>query len=121
VGSREENGVYVMGEVNKPATIMPMRDGRLTLAEALSQAGSINPNTANAKQLFIIRDSTGDKPQIYHLDATSPVSMILANQFELQPKDVVYVDNGPLVKFNRVLELFLPAINAGLTAAIVTK
>lgn len=121
VGSRDENGVYVMGEVNKPATIMPMRDGRLTLAEALSQAGSLNPGTANAKQLFVIRDSTGSHPQVYHLDATSPVSMVLANQFELQPKDVVYVDNGALVKFNRVLSLFLPAINAGLTAAIVTK
>lgn len=121
VGSRDENGVYVMGEVNKPATVMPMRNGKLTLAEALSQAGSLNPNTAEAKQLFVIRDSTGSNPQIYHLDATSPVSMILANQFDLQPKDVVYVDNGALVKFNRVLNLFLPAINAGLTAAIVTK
>ncbi len=121
VGSRDENGVYVMGEVNKPATVMPMRNGRLTLAEALSQAGSLNPGTSNAKQLFVIRDSTGNNPQIYHLDATSPVSMVLANQFELQPKDVVYVDNGALVKFNRVLSLFLPAINAGLTAAIVTK
>lgn len=121
IGSREENGVYVMGEVNKPATIMPMRSGRLSLAEALSQAGSLNPGTSNAKQLFVIRDSTGSNPQIFHLDATSPVSMVLANQFELQPKDVVYVDNGALVKFNRVLNLFLPAINAGLTAAIVTK
>ena len=121
VGSRDENGVYVMGEVNKPATVMPMRNGRLTLAEAISQAGSLNPGTSNAKQLFVIRDSTGASPQIHHLDATSPVSMVLANQFELQPKDVVYVDNGALVKFNRVLSLFLPAINAGLTAAIVTK
>ncbi|RKP51263.1 sugar ABC transporter substrate-binding protein [Trinickia fusca] len=121
VDSRDENGVYVMGEVNKPATVMPMRDGRLTLAEALSQAGSLNPNTAEAKQLFVIRNSTSANPQIYHLDATSPVSMVLANQFALQPKDVVYVDNGALVKFNRVLNLFLPAINAGLTAAIVTK
>jgi polysaccharide export outer membrane protein len=121
VGSRDEHGVYLMGEVNKPATIMPMRNGTLTLAEALSQAGSLNPNTAEAKQLFVIRDSTGNDPQIYHLDATSPVSMVLANQFYLQPKDVVYVDNGALVKFNRVLNLFLPAINAGLTAAIVTK
>lgn len=121
VSSRDEHGVYLMGEVNKPATIMPMRNGTLTLAEALSQAGSLNPNTAEAQQLFVIRDSTGDNPQIYHLDATSPVSMVLANQFYLQPKDVVYVDNGALVKFNRVLNLFLPAINAGLTAAIVTK
>ena len=122
VGSRDEHGIFVMGEVNKPATVLPMRNGRLTLAQALSEAGSINPNTAKAKELFVIRtSSTGNQPQIYHLDATSPVSMVLANQFSLQPKDVVYVDNGGLVKFNRVLNLLLPAINAGLTAAIVTK
>ena len=122
VGSRDEHGIFVMGEVNKPATVLPMRNGRLTLAQALSEAGSINPNTAKAKELFVIRtSSTGEQPQIYHLDATSPVSMVLANQFALQPKDVVYVDNGGLVKFNRVLNLLLPAINAGLTAAIVTK
>ena len=122
VGSRDEHGIFVMGEVNKPATVLPMRNGRLSLAQALSEAGSINPNTAKAKELFVIRTSTtGSQPQIYHLDATSPVSMVLANQFALQPKDVVYVDNGGLVKFNRVLNLLLPAINAGLTAAIVTK
>jgi polysaccharide export outer membrane protein len=123
VAARDENGIYVMGEVNKPATILPMRTGKLTLAEAISQAGSLNPGTAEAKQLFVIRapyGSTGN-PQIYHLDATSPVSMVLANQFDLQPKDVVFVDNGALVKFNRVLSLLLPAINAGLTAAILTK
>ncbi len=39
--------------------------------------------------------------------------MVLANQFDLQPKDVVYIDNGGLVRFNRVLNLLLPAINAG--------
>jgi polysaccharide export outer membrane protein len=123
VAARDENGIYVMGEVNRPATILPMRSGKLTLAEALSQAGSLNQNTAEAKQLFVIRAPYGSsgKPQIFHLDATSPVSMILANQFDLQPKDVVFVDNGALVKFNRVLSLLLPAINAGLTAAVLTK
>ncbi|MEI5999181.1 polysaccharide biosynthesis/export family protein [Paraburkholderia bengalensis] len=121
VGARDEYGVYLMGEVNKPATILPMRDGRLTLAEALSQAGSLNPNTAYAKQLFVIRNSMSEKPEIYHLDATSPTSMVLANQFNLEPKDVVYVDNNGLVKFNRVLNLLLPAINAGVTAALLAK
>jgi polysaccharide export outer membrane protein len=121
VPAREENGIYLMGEVNKPATILPMRDGKLSLSEALSQAGSFNPNTADAKQTFVIRNSTSDKPEIYHLDTTSPVSMLLANQFELQPKDVVYVDNNSLVRFNRVLTLLLPAINAGVTAALLAK
>jgi polysaccharide export outer membrane protein len=47
--------------------------------------------------------------------------MVLANQFELQPKDIVYVDGSGLVRLSRVLSLLLPAVNAGLTAAIVTK
>ncbi len=121
VGSRDENGVYMMGELNKPATVMPLRNGRLTLAQAISEAGSFNDNTAKTKSLFVIRDGDGAQPQVFHLDATSPVSMVLANQFELQPRDVVYVDNGGLVKFNRVLNLLLPAVNAALTGALVSK
>ena len=121
VSSREDSGVYVMGEVNKPATILPMRNGTLTLSQAISDSGSFDSNTAAAKQLFVIRDSTSESPQVYHLDATSPVSMVLANQFELQPKDVVYVGQGGLVRFNRVLNLLLPAINAAVTGAVLAK
>ncbi len=159
VTGRDENTAYVMGEVNKPTSALPTADGKLTLAEALSQAGFINQGTANPRQLYVIRQEGGNQAagnqaagnqaagnqaagnqaagnqaagnqaagnqaqrfQVFHLDSSSPVSMLLANQFDLQPKDVVYVDNGPLVRFNRVLSLLMPAINAGLTAAIVTK
>jgi polysaccharide export outer membrane protein len=118
---RDESGVFVMGEVNKPVTALPMRDGRLTLSDALAQAGSLNANTADAAQLYVIRGAQDEKPQVFHLDAKSPVAMLLANQFELKPKDVVYVDGNGLVRFSRVLGLLLPAVNAGLTAAIATK
>ncbi|MBN3804563.1 sugar ABC transporter substrate-binding protein [Paraburkholderia sp. Ac-20336] len=121
VMSRDDNGVFVMGEVNKPITAIPMKSGRLTLSDALSQAGSINSTSADAAQIYVIRGPLNATPEVFHLDAHSPVSMILATQFELQPKDVVYVDGNGLVRFSRVLSLLLPAINAGLTAAIVTK
>ncbi|MFB9123936.1 polysaccharide biosynthesis/export family protein [Paraburkholderia dipogonis] len=121
VVSRDDNGVFVMGEVNKPVTALPMKSGKLTLSDALSQAGSLNTASADAAQLYVIRGSTDSQAEVFHLDAHSPVSMILANQFELQPKDVVYVDGNGLVRFSRVLSLLLPAINAGLTTAIVTK
>ncbi len=120
VASRDENGIYVMGEVNKPATVIPMKNGRLTLSDAISQAGSINPETSSPKDLYVIRDGRTDKPEIYKLDARSPVSMLLANNFELQSQDVVYVDNNELVRFSRVLNLLLPAIQTGLTGAIYT-
>ncbi|CAB3646134.1 hypothetical protein LMG24238_00747 [Paraburkholderia sediminicola] len=121
VVSRDDNGVFVMGEVNRPLTAVPMKSGKLTLSDALSQAGSLNTSSADAAQLYVIRGSLDTKPQVFHLNAHSPVSMLLANQFELQPKDVVYVDGNGLVRFSRVLSLLLPAINAGLTAAVVTK
>ncbi|MFM0362143.1 polysaccharide biosynthesis/export family protein [Paraburkholderia sediminicola] len=121
VPARDENGVFVMGEVNKPVTALPMRSGKLTLSDALSQAGSLSSSSADAAQLYVIRGSESAAPHVFHLDASSPVAMVLANQFDLQPKDVVYVDGNGLVRFSRVLNLLLPAINAGLTAAIVTK
>ncbi|KXU90901.1 sugar ABC transporter substrate-binding protein [Paraburkholderia monticola] len=121
IPAREDSGVYVMGEVNKPATVLPLRDGSLTLSQAISDGGSFDSNTAAGQQLFVIRNSTSDSPEIYHLDATSPVAMLLANQFELQPKDIVYVGQGGLVRFNRVLNLLLPAINAAVTGVVLTK
>ncbi|VWB06275.1 sugar ABC transporter substrate-binding protein [Burkholderia lata] len=121
VGARDQFGVYVMGEVNRPTTALPLRNGRLTLADALSQAGSVNQGTADPKQIYVIRAGADRQARVFHLDGRSPVSMVLANEFELQPRDVVYVDSTKLARFGRVLSQLLPAINAGLTAAIVTK
>ncbi|MBN3786707.1 polysaccharide biosynthesis/export family protein [Burkholderia sp. Ac-20353] len=121
VPARNDYGVYVMGEVNKPSLALPLRDGRLTLSDALSQAGSVNANTADAAQMFVIRGSQTDTPQVFHLDARSPVSMVLANEFELQPKDIVYVDGNGLVRFSRVLSLLLPGVNTSAAAALAVK
>ena len=121
VVARDENDVYVMGEVNKPLSGIPRRTGRITLADALAQAGSVNSSTADASQMFVIRGSLSSTPEVFHLDGRSPVSMLIAKEFDLQPKDVVYVDGNGLVRFNRVLTLLIPAINAGLTAGLVAK
>jgi polysaccharide export outer membrane protein len=117
VQARDESGVFVMGEINKPATAIPMRNGRLTLSDALSQAGSLNMASSNAAKLYVIRGATEGQPHVYRLDASSPVAMLLANQFELEPQDVLYVDATGLARFSRILTQLLPAINAGLTAA----
>ncbi|SOF00023.1 polysaccharide export outer membrane protein [Burkholderia sp. OK233] len=121
VVARDDNGVYVMGEVNRPTTAVPMRSGTLTLSDALSQAGSINTASADAAQIYVIRGKDQSDLKVFHLDGHSPVSMVLANQFELQPRDVVYVDGNGLVRFSRVLQLLLPGINAALTGALIAK
>ncbi|MDE1179742.1 polysaccharide biosynthesis/export family protein [Paraburkholderia sp.] len=121
IASRDENGVFVMGEINKPTTAIPLKNGKLTLSDALSQAGSVNTGTANPSQMYVIRGGDASGAQVYRLDGSSPVAMVLANQFELQPKDIVYVDSTGLARFSRVLMHLLPAVNAGLTAAVVAK
>jgi polysaccharide export outer membrane protein len=121
VSGREDNGVFVMGEVNKPSLVLPMKTGRLTLSQALAQAGSINSNTANAKALYVIRGAASGSPQVYHMNAHSPVAMTLANDFQLLPNDVVYVDGNGLVRFSRVLSLLLPSVNTGMSAAVMAR
>ncbi len=85
-----------------------MPRGRLTLAEALADSGGVNPLTANAGQVYVIRDG-GEKPQIYHLNAASADALILADRFDLRARDVVFVDAQPVVRWARVVNNILPA------------
>jgi polysaccharide export outer membrane protein len=103
----DENQVFVIGEVIKPVSL-PLHYGRLSLNEALGEAGGVNPQTADARQVYVIRNANDVQPTIYHLDAQSPAMLALAEGFDLKPKDVVYVDSTSLVRFNRVISLILP-------------
>lgn len=107
VPSLEESKVFVIGDVLKPAALM-RPNSRLTLNDALSGVGGVDPSGGNPRQVFVIRHAADKKPEIYHLDAGSPVALALAESFELQGKDVVYVDAAPLTRWNRVISLILP-------------
>ncbi len=121
VASRDESGAYVMGEVARPLTAIPKADGRLTLADALSQAGSFNLSSSDPRQLYVIRGTQGGAQEVFHLDARSPTAMVMAGRFRLEPDDVVYVAPTDLAVVYRVLSQLLPAIGAGLTGAVVAK
>lgn len=116
IPDRRLRKVFLMGEVVQPSSfVMPV--GRLTLAEVLSDVGGINQNTANAQQVYVIRQAESDGNQfsqprlnIYHLDSTSPTSILYADQFEIRPRDVVYVDPVRLVRINRLLGTILPSL-----------
>lgn len=107
VSPRDESKVFVVGEVIKPISLA-LHNGRMSLNEALGEAGGVNPQTADANQVYVIRNANDVQPIIYHLDARSPVMFALAENFELKAKDVVYVDSAPIVRFNRIINLILP-------------
>jgi polysaccharide biosynthesis/export protein len=106
--SREETKVYVMGEVTRPVA-QTLRNGRLTLNEALGEAGGVSATSGDPRQIYVVRSAPSGQPEIYHLDASSPVAYALAEGFELKSRDVVYVDPSQLVRWNRVISLILPS------------
>ncbi len=112
VRGRDERKVTVMGEVSQQTGVL-MRNGKLSLNDALTEVGGVNLTTANPRQIYVIRNEV-DGQSIFHLDARTPTALALAENFALRPKDVVYVDPVPLVQWNRVLNLILPtATTAG--------
>lgn len=119
IPSLEETKIAVLGEVNRPLT-MPLRNGRLSLGDALGESLGISALTGNARQIYVVRSPDPRRAQVFHLDARKVSALVLANAFPLQPKDVVYVDAPGIVRFNRVLSLILPSAQSARTALELT-
>lgn len=105
---RDEAPVYLLGELRNPRSVSTY-NGKLSLAQALSEAGGINNVSADARSIYVFRRGQAENAvDVFHLDAYNPVAMVLADRFALRPRDVVYVDAGTLVRWNRVVSLILP-------------
>lgn len=112
VPNANEEPVYLLGELQRPG-ILPLIHGRLSLAQALTEAGGILGTSADARSIYVIRQGAApDAVDVFHLDARNPTAMVMADRFPLNPRDVVYVDAGSLVRFNRVMGLVLPTVTA---------
>jgi len=115
VPSRDESKVFVSGEVTTPKALQ-MHNGRLTLNEALGEAGGINTTTGDGSQVYVVRKN-GSSPTVYRLDASAPGALAIAEGFELSPKDVVYVAASPLANWHRGISLLLPSSLSGAVGA----
>ncbi|WP_246257070.1 polysaccharide biosynthesis/export family protein [Pararobbsia alpina] len=111
VFAREDSKVFVLGEVTKPTTLF-LRNGELSLNEALGDAGGVSQMTGNGRQVYVVRNITADKHQIFHLDASNPSALALAENFELKAKDVVFVDTAAVVRWGRVINNVVPTAQA---------
>jgi polysaccharide export outer membrane protein len=102
--------VYVVGEVLRPQSLN-FKTTDMTLTQALGRTGGLNPVTSKGSAVYVIRGVENMKnapAKVYHLDATSPVSFALADQFSLRPGDVVWVGPAGVTRWNRFLTQLLP-------------
>jgi polysaccharide export outer membrane protein len=115
VRSRDESKIFVSGEVVAPRALT-MHNGRLSLNEALGESGGINPLSGDASQVYIVRRSL-DTPVVYRLDGHAQGALTMAEGFELEPKDLVYVAATPLANWHRTISQLIPgALTSTVTA-----
>jgi polysaccharide export outer membrane protein len=48
-------------------------------------------------------------PLVFHLNSKSPQALAVGAKFELDPKDVVFVDTASLVRWNRFISNLFPS------------
>ncbi|WP_322103404.1 polysaccharide biosynthesis/export family protein [Paraburkholderia sp. J41] len=118
VFAQADSKVFVVGEVERPGGVM-FNNGRMTLNQALGNAGGISQASGDASQVYVVRGRDTAKPTVFHLDASSASAMATADSFELKPNDVVFVDTSSLVKWSRVISLILPTTQAAAASRAV--
>ncbi|MDH5618860.1 MAG: polysaccharide biosynthesis/export family protein [Gammaproteobacteria bacterium] len=107
---RSQQKVFVMGEVRVPKSV-EIINGNLSLAAAIGEAGGVNQNSADSGAIYVVRNTGKDNPEIFHLDARYATGMLLAERFEMQAQDVIFVDSAGISQWNRVISQLLPTIS----------
>jgi polysaccharide export outer membrane protein len=116
VPDRDFNKIFVLGETGSSGTgsarsrSIFMNKGRMTLTEAISDAGGPSQTTSDPARIFVFRGGTG-KPEIFHLDAKSPDALLLADRFPLQPRDVIYIDRAEGIRWNQIIAQIQPTVS----------
>ncbi len=105
--------VFVLGETTEQTQII-LQQGKTTLTEALARAGGLDKLRADDSGVLVFRRpfAEGMLPTVYSLDLDNPLGLILAGEFSLNPRDVVYVKATGFAKYNSVINQLLPTISA---------
>jgi len=98
----------------------------ITLAQALGRVGGIDDNRANAQGVFIFRfeaptaleakpagppiDTDTKVPVVYRIDLKDPQSFLLAQNFPINNKDVIYVANAPSTELQKFMNILYGSI-----------
>ncbi len=97
----------VLGAVTKAGNV-ELTKPNMTLLEALGAVNGLNDERANKTGVYIFRmgdlqTNPNARGRVFRLDLFQPVSIFVAQQFGIQPRDVLYVTNAPLYEYNKVL------------------
>lgn len=107
--TQKENRVYVMGEVQKIG-IVNVNQGQLSLVEALASAGGLQTLNASASSIYVIRNTSEEQIDVFHLNGKNAMALAMADRFDLKAHDIVYVDASGIATWNRLISLIMPSV-----------
>lgn len=112
VNTKQDQKLYVMGESSR-SQALALRDQGMTLSDVLGESEGINPYTASAARIYVMRTDLNTKQStIYHLNLSSIGNLALANQFAMQKNDIVYIDATGLSRWQRIMNQIIPFSSA---------
>ena len=102
----KNRNIFIFGEVNNPVVLSKGIED-ISLMNALGESKGLNVTTSRSNEIFIIRNIEKN-PEIFYINLGTPDRFILADQFYLKPKDVVFVGPADITRWNRVISQFFP-------------
>jgi len=118
------NQVHVLGEASDPVSIDLTRKN-IPLSIALAKAKGLNQSTSKGKDVYVLRPKDFEgKPRIFKSDISSPTGYLVAGEFNLQAKDIVFIGTAGVTSWSRFINQVLPFtdfINSAESTDLITN
>ena len=125
---RQPRSFSVLGASGR-VDLLPFGRSSVVLAEAVAQAGGVNPTLGDAAAVFVFRfvvDEEGFlKPIVYHFDLRRTGAYFQAKRFLMRDEDVLYIGNAranqPAKLVQLISQLFSPLLTITTAAQVVNS
>lgn len=113
-----------MGAVRRQGS-HPLATAEVTLLNALSEAGGLDPMRANSRGVFVFRSpdvaDPDPRPIVYQLDMRQRDAFAIAQRFLVRPGDTLYVTEAPVAQWTKVLSAIQGTVAVGASAATIER
>ena len=115
---------------------VPFEAKGISLAQALARAGGVNDSRADRHGVFVFRfedaaaldwgrpvarTADGKVPVVYQLALDNPASFLIAQNFPIDHKDVLYISNAPAAELQKFLNIISSIATPVLAVRALTR
>jgi polysaccharide export outer membrane protein len=114
LGAEKRDYVYLAGEVTRQNRVALPYAQKAMLADVLYGEGGYPNMSGNPANVYVLRPSQDPAEfgavTAWHLDMRNAANMTLATRLEMRPNDIIFVEEQPITKWNRVVQQFVPSL-----------